>query len=259
LDYVTYSQEATHYNKLAFMRLGLFLGGWMALSAWGGDARVAYLSKQLAEAEDLRLRMQLVVALGAISAEEVVTPLCGALRDREPLVRQAAIKSLSRLRYFSRLSCLESALADSHTAVRNEAIRALQLAARRLTGYWFVITDARPSPGKNPVDNVFIAKQILHSKLGGMGAHVTQEKARAFGRAPMDKRYKLQMKASQKGESLKLEMLVMAFPSQSLKASFSVQAQGKSAVASKVLEKMVQKLLEEAVDELKWFGEAEGG
>jgi len=241
------------------MRLGLLLGWLSAWSAWGADARVDYLSKQLAEARDLRLKMQLIVALGAISQESVVVPLCGVLQDKEPLIRQAAIKSLSRMHYFSRLPCLESALADANAAVRDEAMRALKQAARRLSGYWFVIADAESSPRKNSGDPDSTARHILQAKLSGMGAHVASEKARVFRRIPMDKRYKLHVQAFQNEELMRLEMLVMTFPAQSLKANFSVQARGKSVSVSKVLEKMVQRLLEEAGQEMKWFEGAERG
>jgi len=241
------------------MRLGLLLGCLGAWSAWGSDARVAYLSKQLAGAEDLRLKMQLVVALGAIPTETVVPPLCRALKDKEPLVRQAAIKSLARLHYFSRLPCLESAAADANKAVSNEAVRALQLASRRLSGYGFVVAEMQPPPSQNPGDNGSVATQILASKLSGMGAHVAKERERVFRQIPMERRYKLQVKASQSEEALRLEMLVMTFPGQSLKANFSVQARGKSVAVSKALEQMVNRLLEEAAEEMKWFDGAEGG
>jgi len=234
------------------MRLGFFLGWLSALSAWGAEVGVEHLSRQLAQAEDLRQREQLVVALGGIAKEEVVVPLCRAVRDKEPLVRQAAVKSLARLPYFSRLPCLESAMADSNKAVRNEAIEALQWAGRRLANYGFVLEDAQPSLKKSPVDNLSIAMQILRSQLSNMGAHVAQGKERTFKQPSIDKRYKLRLKAFQEGESLKLEMLVMTFPKQSLKAHFSVQARGKTVSVSKVLEKMVQKLIEEAMEELKW-------
>ena len=207
----------------------------------------------------MRLKVQLVVTLGGISAEAVVPPLCGALKDKEPLVRQAAIKSLSRLNYFSRLPCLESALTDANAAVRNEATSALRLAARRLSGYWFVVADAQPAARKKTGDNASLAMEILNSKLSGMGAHVAKEQDRRFRQTATDKRYKLQVKAAQEQESFRLEMLVMTFPMQSLKASFSVNARGKTVAVSKVLEKMVHRLLEEAMDEMKWFEGAEGG
>ena len=227
--------------------------------AWAKDARVDYLSKQLAEAGDFRLRMQLVVALGAIPKEAAIAPLCGALQDKEPLVRQAAVKSLARTHYFSRLPCLESALTDADAAVRQEAARALRQAARCLKGYGFVLAAAPPAASKSSSNHISAVMRILHSKLSGMGARIAQEKSAGLKQVSMDKRYKLQVKALQKGEALKLEMLLMTFPSQSLKASFSVQARGKSAAVSKALEKMVQKLLEEAADEMKWFASAEGG
>jgi hypothetical protein len=38
-----------------------------------------------------------------------------------------------------------------------------------------------------------------------------------------------------------------------------VKARGKSVAVSKLLERMVKKLLEEVVEEMKWFGEEGGG
>ncbi|MCL2179339.1 MAG: HEAT repeat domain-containing protein [Proteobacteria bacterium] len=249
------------------MRLG-FLLGWLGvlwtLSAWGGEARVDHLSKRLVEAKDIRLKVLLIVELGSISKEEVVSPLCRALRDRAPLVRQAAVKSLSRLHYFSRLPCLELAMRDSNANVRSEAAQALQLAGSRLGDYFFVLTNAELSSKRDLEERGLLptVMQVLHSKLGNMGAHVVREKRggakqilqdRVFKQTPRDQRYKMQVKASQGSEFLRIEILLMTFPRQSLKASFSVRTRGKS--SAKVLERMVQRLLEEAIEEMKWTGE----
>ena len=252
------------------MRLGFFLGYLSVLSAWGGEARVEHLSKQLAEAEDVRLKMQLVVALGGISKEEAVFPLCRALRDKEPSVRQAAVKALSRLHYFSRLPCLESALKDSHANVRGEASRALQLAGNRLKGYTFIVARVESSSKKRLGDPSWLrtALQVLDFKLSSMGAHVVHErnkgkgggippkmrKGSAFKKTPHDRSYKLGVRAFQGDDLLRLEMLLMTFPRQSLRASFAVRAKGQ--LSEKVLERMAERLLEETLEEMAWWSSA---
>jgi hypothetical protein len=76
------------------------------------DPRVAFLSRQLGSASDPRARVQAALTLGATEANGARDPLCSALADPVPMVRQAAARALPELHDLSALSCLLAHGAD---------------------------------------------------------------------------------------------------------------------------------------------------
>ncbi len=80
----------------------------------------------LRESRDFRARARAAIALGATADPSVVTPLSGALSDREPAVRAAAASGLGRLGRPDAERSLREALRDSSSEVRDAAARALR-------------------------------------------------------------------------------------------------------------------------------------
>ncbi len=83
-------------RTLRSVALGAVLVGKAALAE--PDPRIAYLSRQLATATDPRVRAQAALTLGTTEAPGALEPLCGALQDPVPLVRQ---RSPARYRSFT--------------------------------------------------------------------------------------------------------------------------------------------------------------
>jgi len=73
-----------------------------------GDARVAFLGRQLKAAREPMLRAQTLQLLGIVGGEEAVTLMCGALSDPDVRVRLAAVNGLSTARLESATRCLQS-------------------------------------------------------------------------------------------------------------------------------------------------------
>ena len=76
------------------------------------DPRVAFLARQLGSASDPRARAQAALTLGATEASGARGPLCSALADPVPMVRQAAARALPELHDLSALQCLLAHPAD---------------------------------------------------------------------------------------------------------------------------------------------------
>ena len=86
---------------------------------------MAFLSRQLASAVDPRARAQAALTLGATEATGAQAPLCAALADPVPMVRQAAARALPELHDLAALPCLLSHPADPAPEAAAEIRRAV--------------------------------------------------------------------------------------------------------------------------------------
>ena len=89
------------------------------------DPRLTFLSRQLGAAADPRVRAQAALTLGATEAGGARGPLCSALADPVPMVRQAAARALPELHDLSALQCLLAHPADPAPDAAAEIRRAV--------------------------------------------------------------------------------------------------------------------------------------
>lgn len=88
-------------------------------------ARTQFIAEKL-KSDDFRVRTNAALALGATNDEAAVQPLCGALSDGSPVVRQASAAALKRLAKPSAVGCLKSRAAlESNADVKLQIERAL--------------------------------------------------------------------------------------------------------------------------------------
>lgn len=66
-----------------------------------------------------------MLLLGQTGSEAAVRPLCGALKDPDPLVRAAAANALGDLRLVAALTCLKASQSEADPAVRSELEHAI--------------------------------------------------------------------------------------------------------------------------------------
>lgn len=89
------------------------------------DPRVAFLARQLGSATDPRARAQAALTLGTTEATGARGPLCSALADPVPMVRQAVARALPELHDLSALPCLLGHGADPAPEAAAEIRRAV--------------------------------------------------------------------------------------------------------------------------------------
>lgn len=225
------------------------------------DPRVMLLSRQLAGAKDPRNRVQIVVLLGQTKHESAVPYLCSALKDPEPLVRSAAASSLGELALPSAITCLKSALGEGDPTVRAAMERALKAGAAATSiekGALYVsLEPVQDKVGDLPESLLQLAEQKMREKLQSMGATFAppaedKKKAAALVRAQELKAYqlRLQLLPGESAKGLKVEMLIMTYPDQSLKGSWNVKASGGK--PESLIKAMVPRVVEDAAADLEW-------
>jgi hypothetical protein len=122
------------------------------------ESRVPFLSEQLKNASDFRVRTQAALALGASDDPSAVDPLCRGLDDANDTVRSAAAAALGKLKNPSGLSCLKAHAQDRSASVRSVIDRsALVLASA-----------GKPSqpPPPGPNDTFYVAIGPVTDKTG---------------------------------------------------------------------------------------------
>ncbi len=221
------------------------------------DARVTFLIKQLAGAKDARVRAQTVLLLGQTGSDSAVTPLCGALKDGEPVVRSAAASALGEIRSEAAITCLKSGLGESDPGVRAAMEKSLAQGAVTAGALYLRVEPVQDKVGDLPGNIVELAEKVMREKLNGYGAafapaNEDKKSAASLIRARKLKGFQLQMQllpgASEKG--LKVEMLIMSYPENALKGSWNVKAAGGK--PESLIKAMVPRVLEDAANDLEW-------
>jgi hypothetical protein len=237
----------------AFPLLALAL---YAPAAFGQDARVAYLSKQLKSGTDVRLKAQSAVLLGNTGSPQAVEPLCSALRDADSLVRNAAANALGELGQQGGVACLKAALSDADASVKaavKRSIDRLSVPPVPTGSLYFSIDVVKSDVGD---DAKKLAEQLFRQKLTDIGGVIapegeTKAAATALVKAKKLRGYLLRPALTPEGsKGLKLEVLVMTYPDLALRGSFNVKAKG--GAKEKLLKLMVPRVIDDAADELQW-------
>jgi hypothetical protein len=131
-----------------------------------GQSKVAFLTDQLKNAPDFRVRTQAALALGASDDPAAVAPLCRALDDANDSVRSAAAAALGKLKRPTGLPCLKD-----HDREANRSVRSvIERAAKMLEG------SAWPSkpPPPGPSDTFYVAIGPVTDKTGRVDKSVAQ-------------------------------------------------------------------------------------
>lgn len=221
------------------------------------DARIPFLSKQLAGAKDARVRAQTVLLLGQTGSDSAVTPLCGALKDGESVVRAAAAAALGELRSTAALTCLKGVSADTDASVRAAVEKALGQTPVTSGALYLNVEPVQDKVGDLPTDLVALADQLMREKLSDLGANFAppnedKKSAASLIRVKKLKGYQLRMQllpgSSEKG--LKVEMLIMSYPEQALKGTWNVKAAGGK--PESLIKAMVPRVLDDAASDLEW-------
>jgi hypothetical protein len=236
------------------LRPGIFvLALLLAASAFGEDARVKVLKKQLSSAKDARLRAQIYTLLGKTGTPDAVGPLCEGLSDGEALVRSAAAGGLGELKASEGLDCLKRAKDDPDSSVRKAVERAIE--SNRPSGGLYVainIANEASAPG----DVVSLARDLLKTELAKVGATIapegeTESQAKVVVKSGGYNGYLLNATLRPNGASgLKLEILIMTWPAKALQGNWNVKAAGGKHEAQ--LKAMVPKVVTDAAYDLDW-------
>jgi hypothetical protein len=221
------------------------------------DARVTYLVKQLAGANDPRVRAQTVLLLGQTGSDSAVGPVCGVLKDAESIVRSAAASALGEIRSEAAVNCLKTAMGESDPGVRAAMAKALAQGALKTGGLYLQVDPVQDKVGDLPSNILALADQIMRDKLSSLGASIApqnedKKSATNLIRARKLKGFQLRMQllpgSTDKG--LKVEMLIMSYPEQALKGSWNVKAAGGK--QESLIKAMVPKVLDDAANDLEW-------
>lgn len=238
------------------MRPGvLVLALLLAASAYGEDARVSFLRKQLASAKDARLRAQTCTLLGKTGSPDATVPLCSAIKDAESIVRSAAAAGLAEIATPEAVACLKAAENDRDPNVRKAIERALDTGQPAATGGLYVAIEVK-NEASLPGDMVQFAYDQLKTQMAGLGATIappgeTKSQAQAAIKAGKLKGYLLRSNLLPNGATgLKLEILIMTYPDQALQGTWNVKAAGGKPEAQ--LKAMVPKVVNDAAYDLEW-------
>ncbi len=241
------------------MRPALFLVLCLVGSpALAQDARVAFLAKQLKSAKDPRVRAQTVVILLGTGSPAAVVPLCAAMKDEEVIVRSAAANALGELHLPDALDCLKAALTDKDASVRTAVQRGLDFKPIVPGGLYVSIEAINDKVGV-PAEVSQLANALLKEKLTSIGASFAPEgeskpQAATIIKAKKLRGYLLRVNLLPNATNgLKLEILVMTYPEQSLQGSWNVKASG--AKYESLLKLMVPRVIDDASEDLEWKGQ----
>lgn len=228
------------------------------------DARIPFLTKQLAGAKDARVRAQTVLLLGQTGSESAVAPLCGALKDNEAVVRSAAAAALGELRSGDALKCLKAVGSESDSAVKAAIEKSLASIEKSLAqpniaagGLYVQVEPVQDKVGDLPPNLVSLADQLMRDKLSSLGANFApanedKKSAASLIRVKKLKGFQLRMQllpgSTEKG--LKVEMLIMTYPEQALKGTWNVKAAGGK--PESLIKAMVPRVLDDAANDLEW-------
>lgn len=229
----------------------------LASSALAADARVALLSKQLANTKDPRVRSQTVLLLGQTQSDEAVPHLCAALKDSESVVRAAAASALGELGNEEALDCLKAGLGEADPQVRAAMQRALSNKSVAKGSLYFNVEPTADTAGSLSPSLVTLAHETLTRQLTTLGASFApagEEKKAAQAliksRALRGYQVRMQLAPGATEKQLKVEMLIMTYPDQALQGSWNVKASGSKPEA--LIKAMVPKVVEDAAGDLNW-------
>lgn len=221
------------------------------------DARIPFLKKQLAGAKDARVRAQTVLLLGQTGSDAAVAPLCGALKDNEAVVRAAAAAALGELRSNDALACLKKVSGEGDSAVKAAIEKSLAQTPVAAGALYVQLEPVQDKIGDLPPNLLSLADQLMRDKLSDLGAHFApanedKKSAASLIRVKKLKGYQLRMQllpgSSDKG--LKVEMLIMSYPEQTLKGTWNVKAAGGK--PESLIKAMVPRVLDDAASDLEW-------
>lgn len=260
-ELIDFNDGRSRYNmtllRPAFLAL-LCLGATPALAE---DARVTFLSKQLSNAKDARVRAQTVLLLGQTNSPDAVPPLCTVMKDPESVVRAAAANALGEIHNDAALACLKSAQGETDATVRAAIEKAL--APRAVTpqvaqgGLYLHVEPVQDKVGNLPENILQLADKMMREKLSAMGAAFApagedKKAATALIKSKNLKGYqlRLQVQPGSSEKSLGVEMLIMTYPDQSLKGSWKVKGAG--AKPESLIKALVPKVVDDVATELEW-------
>ncbi len=239
------------------MRPALFVLFFVASSAVAEDARVSILAKQFANARDPRVRTQTVLLLGQTGSDDAVPHLCAALKDPEVVVRTATASALGDLRSAKALECVKAAMGETDPAVRAALTKAMATGVVAPGALYVNVEPVQDKVGGLPADVIKLTDKLLRDKLQTMGASVApaneeKKSAAALIKSKNLRGYALrvQLLPGTAANGLKLEMLVMTYPEQSLQGSWSVK--GAHPKVESLIKAMVPKVVDDAAGELQW-------
>ncbi|MBS1148889.1 MAG: cpcE [Myxococcaceae bacterium] len=244
---------ANSLRPALFLVLVLFVSPALAQ-----DARVSFLAKQLKAAKDPRVRAQTVVILAGTGSPAAVAPLCEAMQDQEVVVRAAAANALGELHLPEGITCLKAALGERDPSVRAAIQRAIDFKPVVPGGLYFAIDPINDKVGVTP-DVAQLANDLLKQKLTSIGATFAPQGESKPQAATLIKAKKLRgflLRVNllpNASNGLKLEILVMTYPEQSLQGSWNVKASG--AKHESLLKAMVPRVIDDASADLEWKGQ----
>jgi HEAT repeat protein len=106
------------------LRHALVVSGYLVLSAFAWEGRVAHLGEAL-ESDDVAVRLHAARRIGELNPPEAVSVVLRALRDEALEVREAAADSAARLRAKAAIPILASWLTSSEERERAVAVRSI--------------------------------------------------------------------------------------------------------------------------------------
>lgn len=230
----------------------------VASQAAAEDARVTFLSKQLTTTKDPRVRAQTVLLLGQTGSEAAVPLLCAELKNPEVVVRAAAANALGDLRLASATECLTSSLNESDATVRSQVEKAIAQGAVTAGALYVSVEPVQDKIGGLSESLLGLAEKVLRDKLVGnfkaslAPSNEEKQSASALIKARNLKAFQLRLQllpgSTEKG--LKVEMLIMTYPDQSLKGTWNVKASGGK--PESLIKAMVPRVLDDAAADLEW-------
>lgn len=223
-----------------------------------GDARVDFLTRQLTTARDPRVRSQTALLLGQTGSAAAVGPLCALLPDPEVVVRAAVVNALGELRLAPALECLQRAGAEEDPGVKAELQKALAKGPVAEGVLYLALEPIQDKVGTLGEAVLQLAEALLRdtvvARFHAALAPASEEKraAAALVKARHLRAFQLrvQLLPGKTERALKVQMLVMTYPEQSLKGSWNVQAAGGKPESQ--LKAIVPRVLDDAAGELEW-------
>lgn len=216
---------------------------------------MSFLAKQMKAAKDPRVRAQTVVILAGTNSPAAVGPLCEALKDEEVIVRAAAANALGELHQPEGLGCLKGALGERDPSVRQAIQRAIEFKPV-MPGSLYMSIEAINDKVGVPAEVTRLADELLRQKLSSIGASFAPQgeskpQAATVIKAKKLRGYLLRVNLLPNASNgLKLEILVMTYPEQSLQGSWNVKATGGK--YESLLKVMVPRVIDDASEDLEW-------
>lgn len=223
------------------------------------DGRIAYLSRQLERGKDPRVRVQAALVLGATEDPTALAPLCKALGDASELVRAAAARSLGALGEVPALDCLQKAGRDADAEAqhaRAEAVRTLKAVRDRPPRFYLAFSGLEDKSGQLDAALTRYAEGRLRRKLHALGAllapaHESRAGAKSVLKKHRLKGYRLHAEVHPgPGGGLRLALVCMTYPEQSLLGQVEVKASG--AKPADLLKALTPRAVDEAAQTFEW-------